>query len=235
MLSIVFSRARVQGELLSETFTCAQRTGEPIEEDVEARKFCTVLPTAENNCTICQLFVMLWCLLKVSIGFHPFSALINHNYQSRLPTFAGKKSAFGTALAVETSKRSRPRLFSEKERGGESEREREREREREQHRVYPISTYYPRISLPPCHLSPKNGEHPSISTIHCNHSAVIAYGHCPSLSKVASGPKIPKRAARDEVGASPRWQALDCGVQYVVRVTRLLDIMKVNESMKGLI
>lgn len=80
MLSIVFSRARVQGELLSETFTCAQRTGEPIEEDVEAPYVC-------------------W-----------------------------KKSAFGTALAVETSKR--------------------------------------RIR-----------------------------------------PKIPKRAARDEVGASPRWQA----------------------------
>lgn len=63
MLSIVFSRARVQGELLSETFTCAQRTGEPIEENVEAPYVC-------------------W-----------------------------KKSAFGTALAVETSKRRiRPKI-----------------------------------------------------------------------------------------------------------------------------
>ena len=147
MLSIVFSRARVQGELLSETFTCAQRTGEPIEEDVEARKFCTVLPTAENNCTICQLFVMLWCLLKVSIGFHPFSALINHNYQSRLPTFAGKSPHLARLwrwklLSV------RGQDCSARRREGERAREREREREREQHRVYPISTYYPRISLP---------------------------------------------------------------------------------------
>ena len=165
MLSIVFSRARVQGELLSETFTCAQRTGEPIEEDVEARKFCTVLPTAENNCTICQLFVMLWCLLKVSIGFHPFSALINHNYQSRLPTFAGKSPHLARLW--------RWKLLSV--RGQDcSARRRERERAREREGagagaraascisyIHVLSTYIPA----PCHLSPKNGEHPSISTI----------------------------------------------------------------------
>lgn len=70
MLSIVFSRARVQGELLSETFTCAQRTGEPIEEDVEAPYVC-------------------W-----------------------------KKSAFGTALAVETSKHSRSHQAQNTQAGG---------------------------------------------------------------------------------------------------------------------